>query len=173
MTLVFALLAGITLGAALAAVTLRNLVHAALCLAVTLSGLGLVYVSLGAEFVGLVQVLVYVGAVAILIVFAVLLVRGTELPQQRTSNAPWLGAAITVLLAGVLIWAVMRSPSLRRDPVPAPTVTVRALGERLVRDQVVTLQTLGLLLTAATLGAALIALPRRETESDSIPPTMP
>lgn len=173
MTIVFALLAGITLGAALAAVTLRNLVHAALCLAVTLSGLGLVYVFLGVEFVGLVQVLVYVGAVAILIVFAVLLVRGTELPQQRTSHAPWLGAAITALLAAILIWAVLRSPSLRRDPAPAPAVTVRAIGERLVRDQVVSLQTLGLLLTAATLGAALIALPRRGSESGSNPPATP
>lgn len=165
MTIPFALLAGITLGAAIAAVTLRNLVHAALCLALSLAGLGLIFILLSAEFVGLVQVLVYVGAVAILIVFAVLLVRGTEPAESRVSRMPWLGAGLTALTAGVLIWAVFRSPVVRQETPPAPKLTVRAVGDRLMRDQVVPLQTIGLLLTAATLGAALIALPRRSLSS--------
>ncbi len=163
MTIPFALLAGITLGAAIAAVTLRNLVHAALCLALALAGLGLIFIQLSAEFVGLVQVLVYVGAVAILIVFAVLLVRGTEPAESRVSRMPWLGAVLTALIAGVLIWAVFRSPVARRETPPPPHLTVRAVGDHLMRDQVVPLQAIGLLLTAATLGAALIALPRRST----------
>ncbi len=80
MTLLFAILAGLTVGAAVAAMTLRNLVHSALSLTVSLVGLALLYLNLGAEFVGFVQILVYVGAVAILIVFAVLLTRSGEAP---------------------------------------------------------------------------------------------
>ncbi len=170
MSVLFALLAGLTLGAACAAVTLRNLVHAALCLIGSLAGLGLIYIQLEAEFLGLAQILVYVGAVAILIVFAVMLVRGTGPLVGRLSNSPWLGGAITILLAGLLLWAVSQSPRLRAPTPPAPTVTVKAIGQQLMRDYVVPLQGLGLLLTAATLGAALIALPRRGTNPPSTAP---
>ncbi len=173
MTAAFAILAGITVGAAIAAVTLRNLVHAALCLALCLAGLGLLYVQLQAEFAGLVQILVYVGAVAVLIVFAVLLVRGTEPPEQRLGPSSLAGISITALLGGLMVWTVLRSPVVAREAHPAPAVSVRAIGERLVREQVVPLQVLGLLLTAATIGAALIALPRRDTEPPSSTPPTP
>ena len=64
-----------TLSGALAAACLRKLIHAALCLVVAFIGLAAFYFLLGAEFVGLVQVFVYVGAVAVLIVFTILLTR--------------------------------------------------------------------------------------------------
>ena len=64
-----------TLAAALAAATLRNLMHAALCLPLALVGLASFFFLLGAEFVGLALVFIYVGAVAVLIVFTILLTR--------------------------------------------------------------------------------------------------
>jgi len=76
MDAVFAILAILTVAGAVAAMSLRNLVHCALALAVTFAGLAALYLRLNAQFVGLVQVLVYIGAVAILIVFAILLTRG-------------------------------------------------------------------------------------------------
>src|SRR6266568_364220 len=82
MTLPFALIAMVTLGGAIAAMRLRNLVHCALCLVVAFGGLAAVFLQLDAQFVGLAQILVYIGAVAILIVFAILLTRGSEPPQQ-------------------------------------------------------------------------------------------
>src|SRR5215475_7960139 len=63
------------LAAALAAATLRNLMHAALCLVLALLGLASLFFLLGAEFVGLALVFIYVGAVAVLIVFTILLTR--------------------------------------------------------------------------------------------------
>ena len=65
-------------GLAIAAMALRQLVHCALCAAAAFAGLALIYLQLDAEFVGFAQLLVYVGAIAILIVFAVLLTRGDE-----------------------------------------------------------------------------------------------
>ena len=82
MTLTFDIIAGITVAAAVAAMGLRNLVHCALALTVALVGLALAYLQLDAQFVGLAQILVYVGAVAILIVFAILLTRGSEPASQ-------------------------------------------------------------------------------------------
>ena len=71
----FALIAFVTLVSATAAVSLRNLVHCALSLTITFAGLAALYLHLNAQFVGFVQILVYIGAVAILIVFAILLTR--------------------------------------------------------------------------------------------------
>jgi NADH:ubiquinone oxidoreductase subunit 6 (subunit J) len=62
--------------------SLRNLVHCALALAVAFSGLAALYLQLDAQFVGFAEILVYVGAIAILIVFAILLTRSGEAPNQ-------------------------------------------------------------------------------------------
>ena len=75
----FLILAALTLSSAVAALCLRNLVHCALCVAGAFVGLAAIYLQLDAEFVGFAQILVYVGAVAILILFAVLLTRGAEI----------------------------------------------------------------------------------------------
>ncbi len=58
--------------------TLRGLVHCALALAVAFAGIGTIYLNLGAQFLGLAQLLVYVGAIAVLIVFVILLTRGSD-----------------------------------------------------------------------------------------------
>src|SRR3954454_16323910 len=102
----FIFIAIFTLSGALAAACLRKLIHAALCLVVAFLGLALFYFLLGAEFVGLVQVFVYVGAVAVLIVFTILLTRrGAE--EQHGFH--WSGALIALAVFGGLTWAIMRS----------------------------------------------------------------
>src|SRR5262245_52764137 len=119
MTLIFALIAITTIAAAVAAMTLRNLVHCALSLTVALAGLALAYVQLGAQFVGFVQVLVYVGAVAILIVFAILLTRGSEAPQQKVLSSGWLtGIATAAAVFSVLAYAISRSFINQSTPPP-------------------------------------------------------
>src|SRR5437016_13218021 len=103
MTWPFALFAALTVTSAIAVMTLRNLVHCALALTVTLSGLAAFYLQLDAQFVGFAQILVYIGAVAILIVFAILLTRGSEPPQQPIFSSSWvIGIAIAVIVFGVL-----------------------------------------------------------------------
>ena len=82
MTWPFTILAVLTLASAVAAMSLRNLVHCALMLMVTFAGLAAFYLQLDAQFVGFAQILIYIGAVAILIVFAILLTRGSEPPRQ-------------------------------------------------------------------------------------------
>ena len=89
MTLPFAIIAVLTIASAVAAMTLRNLVHCALALTVTFVGLAAAFLQLGAEFAGLAQILVYVGAVAILIVFTILLTRsGDPGGERRVERRP-------------------------------------------------------------------------------------
>jgi NADH-quinone oxidoreductase subunit J len=160
MNFIFAILAGLTVGAAFAAMTLRNLVHCALCLTVSLIGLALLYLQLGAEFAGFVQVLVYVGAVAILILFAVLLTRGGEAPVGRITNSLGAGLLVAAAVFGVLAWAIIGSSALKALPkeTPQPALLVKAVGDKLMGEFVLPLQGIALLLTAALLGAVVIAM---------------
>src|SRR6476661_3791454 len=109
----FVIIAALTVISALAAMLLRNLVHCALCLTITFAGLAALYLQLGAQFVGLAQVLVYIGAVAILIVFAILLTRGAEPLSQPVVSGRWfMGVAIAALTFGSLAMAIITSASV-------------------------------------------------------------
>src|SRR6267378_2520956 len=96
-SVVFIFIAILTLAAALAAATLPKLVHAALSFALSFVGVAAFYFLLGAEFVGLVQVFVYVGAVAVLIVFTILL---TRREVNGTCGINWSGAIVALAVFG-------------------------------------------------------------------------
>ena len=171
MTLPFAIIAGLTVGSAIAAMSLRNLVHCALSLVVTFAGLAALFLQLNAQFVGFAQVLVYVGAVAILIVFAILLTRSAEPgpPAPMTTGAGW-GIAIAVAAFLAMAGAVTSSVVTQRTAPPPSAVTVRAIGEKLMTDYVLPLEVIGLLLTAAMIGAVIIAMQEkvRRPSSDDL-----
>src|SRR2546422_10089880 len=108
MLIIFTILALLTLAGAIAALSLRNLVHCALALTVAFAGLAALFLQLDAQFVGLAQILVYIGAVAILIVFAILLTRGGEPPQQPVVTSSWvMGAGVAGLTFCVLAAALL------------------------------------------------------------------
>ncbi len=155
----FILIAGFTIAAAAAAMTLRNLIHCALAVALAFIGLAATYLHLNAQFVGFAQILVYVGAVAILIVFAALLTRGGEPSEAAVFSKSWtagIGVALAVL--GVLTWAINRSAVAQRESTLPPEAPVKQIGEALMTKYVLPLEVIGLLLTAALIGAVIIAM---------------
>jgi len=151
-----------TVAGALAALTLRNLVHCVLALVLAFTGLAGLYLQLGAQFVGFAQILVYVGAVAILIVFAILLTRSHESATRLAASRTWLvSSLVAAAVFGILAWSI-RSSAISELPVSRrPEITVRQIGNALMSPFVVPLEVLGLLLTAALVGAVTIAM--RET----------
>ena len=123
------------------------------------AGLAAAYLQLDAQFVGFAQILVYIGAVAILIVFAVLLTRGGEAPQGAVFSQSWIaGAAVAAVVTGVLVWAINHSAVMTPDVPPQPEVTVKQIGDALMTKYVLPLEVVGLLLTAALIGAVIIAM---------------
>lgn len=159
----FLLIAALILGAAITAVSLRNLVHCALSLAVALAGIGVLYLNLGAQFVGFAQILVYIGAVAILIVFAILLTRGAEARNDLRLAPGWgWSIGVTVLVAAVICGVVLSSRLLERKQIPVPEAPVRLLGAELMTRFILPLEVIGLLLTAALIGAVIIAMRNKE-----------
>ncbi|MGB8535241.1 MAG: NADH-quinone oxidoreductase subunit J [Acidobacteriaceae bacterium] len=160
MSATFLILAAITLVGACAAMMLRGLVHCALAVAIAFAGLGTLYLNLGAQFLGLAQLLVYVGAIAVLIVFVILLTRGGESDSPRSAAAalPMTGLLVAGCLFAVLAWAVFHSSAIHTaGPLAAPA-TVRELGSVLMDGYVLPLEVIGLMLTAALIGAVIIAM---------------
>ncbi|MEY2491231.1 MAG: NADH-quinone oxidoreductase subunit [Verrucomicrobiota bacterium] len=151
----FIVISIVTLAAALAAALLPELMRAALSLAVAFIGIAAFYFLLGAEFVGLVQVFVYVGAVAVLIVFTVLL---TRRDAKTPDHFKWTGAVIAIAVFAGLAWAVLNTPGISAVPKQIGLLTVKRIGEVLLTDYVWPLQCVGLLLTAALIGALILVM---------------
>jgi NADH-quinone oxidoreductase subunit J len=176
MTLPFWILAVLTLAGGVAAMTLRRLVHCALALTVAFAGLAGLYLNLGAEFVGLAQLLVYVGAIAILIVFAILLTRGGEGAEEHVFSPMGLaGGVIALGVFAVLAWAVETSglAGMQGATAAAPANTMRQIGLALMQRYVLPLEVIALMLTAAMIGAVLLALREKRVANAQNPAQRP
>src|SRR3979411_1967887 len=125
----FISIAVFTLAGALAAACLRKLIHAALCLVVAFLGLAAFYLLLGAEFVGLVQIFVYIGAVAVLIVFTILL---TRYDVGKVRNFNWSGVVVALAVFGGLAWAIAKTKFVSVAPPQIEPITVQRIGELLM-----------------------------------------
>lgn len=104
MDLVVQIMFGVTglliLGAALMVVSVRNIIHAALWLIACFFGIAMLYLLLHAEFLAIVQVLLYIGAVAVLVLFAVMLTRQIDDPDEPVLFQRWRS---TLLIAAILL----------------------------------------------------------------------
>ncbi|MFL6590806.1 MAG: NADH-quinone oxidoreductase subunit J [Chthoniobacterales bacterium] len=158
-TAAFILISVFTLATALAAACVRKLIHAALCLVLAFLGLAAFYFLLGAEFVGLVQIFVYVGAVAVLIVFTILLTRRED---EDDAGFNWAGALVAVAVFGALAWAIAKSSSIPVSSGAIDPLTVKRIGEVLMTQYVWPLQCVGLLLTAALIGALVLVMEEKQ-----------
>jgi NADH-quinone oxidoreductase subunit J len=162
MNAAFWIISAITVVGAVLAVTLRNLVHCVLSLILFFLGIAAHYFLLRADFIGAVQILIYVGAVAVLVLFAIMLTRnvtGTESPREVLGGKWWAGAFIAAALAVLLGWAV-RSDKIAGalsagDKAKSSVVEI---GRLLIADWVVPFEIMAVLLTSALIGAVVIAL---------------
>jgi NADH-quinone oxidoreductase subunit J len=150
----FGVIAVLTLAGALAAATLSNLVHAALSLVLAFLGVAAFYFMLGAEFIGLVQVIVYVGAVAVLIVFTILLTRPAA---GHRGDLNWGGVLVAAAVLAGLLWALGRTTLPAGGPAGSP-LTVLAIGQTLMNQYVWPLEAVGVVLTAALVGAVVLVM---------------
>jgi len=154
------IIAALILGAAVAAMLSRNLIHSALLLVGAWAGIAAFYLWAGAEFVAFAQVLVYVGAVSMVVLFAVLLTRqgATSAPVEPDSYQRAIFGFITAGgVAGVLLGAILGTPlAVQATPTPA-SITVKEIGIQLMGPHAAALLIVGVILTVALLGAILIA----------------
>ena len=161
MQIAFWIISFVTVLGAVLAISLRNLVHCVLALVLFFIGIAGHYFLLRAEFFAAVQILIYVGAVAVLILFAIMLTRnvtGTEGPREVLGGKWWAGAGTAAIIAGLLFVVIRRDELATMLPAGEATGSVADIGKVLVTDWVVPFEALAVLLTAALIGAVVIAL---------------
>jgi NADH-quinone oxidoreductase subunit J len=166
------ILSPLILLAALGAVWLARPVHAALLLALALALTAAFYLAIGADFIGLVQLMVYVGAVAVLIVFSLLITRPGDEAEElaRRPRSLVIGLACTLPVLGVLVHAVARSGTAESGASGVPCYSVAELGTALFTSHAPAVIAVGVLLTAVMIGAALFARdPGKKPQSPSDP----
>ena len=157
--LIFLITGAVILISAFMVVVAHNLVHAALWLIVSLFGVAVLFVLLEAGFLAAVQVILYIGAIAILIIFAIMLTRRVMQDSgPQTNRQWWLGALIAAALFGVLVWAFLQV-SYPLANVPVPDNSLVALGRSFVDPNLYALpfEVASVLLLVALVGSIVIA----------------
>ena len=174
--ILFIIFALATLFSALRVVTTPNIIHAALWLVGALFGVSLIFALLNAPYLAVVQVVVYIGAIAILMVFAIMLTRRSMEDSGPQKNVNWwLAALLSVILFVGLALIVLNSGTAE---VGLPDFTddagkllqqsdlIKQLGEQLVSPNayILPFELASVLLLAALIGAIVVAW--RKSEQD-------
>jgi NADH:ubiquinone oxidoreductase subunit 6 (subunit J) len=156
LTVVFFFMALLAVLSALGVALSKNILHSAFSLLGTLAGVAGLYFLLGADFIGVVQLLVYVGGILVLILFAVLLTREiTDIKISNLSVSLLGGIPLALVVLGVTLTVVLRAPFHLTASESAPTV--HRLGDALLREYLLPFEIASVVLLMALVGAMVIA----------------
>ncbi|MDP6976310.1 MAG: NADH-quinone oxidoreductase subunit J [Acidimicrobiales bacterium] len=153
----FGILAVVMVAAALRMVTTPNVVHAALYLVIVLAGVAGIFILLGAEFVGVTQVLVYIGAIVVLFLFGIMLTRGAlgedeDAATEKRRMALMVGVLLLVVTGGALLDSFGDAAMDRSRP----SLTAE-IGDSIFSQYIVPFEAVSVLLLAALIGAIVVA----------------
>jgi NADH-quinone oxidoreductase subunit J len=164
-TFAFWVLSAITLIAAGGVMVSRNLLHAVLFLILTFVGIAGFFVLLSAEFIAMAQVIIYVGAIAVLVLFAVLLTPRAGRDNGETKFAA-PGLLLAVCLAAVFLFVIHDTAWQTTDE--AYQLGPRELGRALLETWVLPFEIASVLLTAAMVGAIMLTRSPEEEAEDGL-----
>jgi NADH-quinone oxidoreductase subunit J len=171
--LVFLLLAGAMLGSALLVVLGRDIIRSALWLILSFAALAGIYGLLGSAFLAISQVLVYVGAIAVLILFAVMITQSKAGPVRLVFNRQWWAGALAALgVVGLMTISILLTEWGAADEVQV--AEARDIALVLYDDYLFAFLALGVLLLAAVIGGLYLA--RRDDDmpqTNIAPPAAP
>ncbi len=173
MQLVFLVLAVVAVGTAVGVVTSKNIFYSALLLVACLFTVAGFYVLLEATFLAAVQVLIYVGAIAVLILFAVMLTERMMSKAARAWNEQWwVALLVAICLVAVMLYVVLTT-NWQISDAATPADAIVALGQTLLSTYVLPFEVASVVLLMALIGAIIIAreerpvgLPSEEKEGE-------
>jgi NADH-quinone oxidoreductase subunit J len=166
MQIVFLVIAVVTILTSLLAVNVKRMMHAALWLVACLLGVACLFALLESRFFTVIQVMVYIGAIAILIIYAVMLTRNMmdDPGPQRTKGSVAAGL-VCVLLFVLLVVTISSWPGFNTATrqVASGGEDIVAFGKALVDPQgfLIPFEVASILLVAAMVGAIYIAAERK------------
>ncbi|MEX1361842.1 MAG: NADH-quinone oxidoreductase subunit J [Nannocystaceae bacterium] len=172
--IIFYVFAAVALGSAIATVTRKNPVVAAVWLVATFFAVAVNYILLSATFLAVLQVLVYAGAMMVLFVFVIMVLDVDEeggAQSRRPSRSGRLGYSLLLLLAGGLVtWVLLATLSKQFVSAGVPIDpssdfgSASSVGRELFTEYLFAFESISLLLLAAVIGAVVVARSRRERE---------
>jgi NADH-quinone oxidoreductase subunit J len=165
--ILFLIIAAATLFSAVMVVSARRIMHAALWLVLTLMGVAALFATLETSFFAVVQVVIYVGAIAILIIFAVMLTRRDM--QIQVNRTAWISALVSLAVAGGLIAALSGWQAILETRAPLAMEeleNISALGLSFVSPDayVIPFEVASVLLIGALIGAIYLANEQKPRE---------
>lgn len=148
----------ITIGSAVCVVTVRNLVHAAFWLMITLFCVAALYVFLKADFLAATQVVVYVGGILVLVLFGVMMTSGKLDMNLRTERGQLvLGGIVSAGIFAILLLVVNQTEwEISQIPFDAGEGTTKLIGEAIMGDFLLPFEAASIILLIALIGAVLI-----------------
>ena len=151
----FLVLAIITLSSALALVLSRNIVHSALFLILIFVGVAGLYLLMQANFLAAVQILVYGGAIAIILVFGVMLTQREDMSSTNLFNKQ---KGLALLVASVLLMVISRVIWLTKwGSITTIKTTVNNIATVMLQQYVLPFEIVAILLLVAMIGAIVLA----------------
>jgi NADH-quinone oxidoreductase subunit J len=160
--LVFILASAMVIAGALGVILRSNPVHAAMSLVLTLFGIAVHFVALGAHFLAAVQVIVYAGAIVVLFLFVIMLLgvdKAEDLSVEPFPIQRPVAALVGVGVSGLIIAAIVRARDTLADGVPLDASgdqNIRALARNLFSDHVFAFEFTSILLIVAVAGTVLL-----------------
>ena len=150
-------------GAGIAVVTLRNIIHSAVAMMICFGSLAGMYALLGAPIVAAAQVLIYLGAISVLILFAIMLTQAGDatLPAPFHRQVP-IAVVVALAIVGLVGWAVIQTDW---GVVPqAVGAAVDAIANAVFTTYALPFEIISLLILVAIIGAIFLA--RRPEEDE-------
>jgi NADH-quinone oxidoreductase subunit J len=169
----FSVAAAIVLGGAIGVVFMRNPVHSALCLVMTLFGMAVLFIEENAQFLAAVQIIVYAGAIVVLFLFVIMLlgVDRSERIAAENSNAQRIGAVVLgiavlveVLLLGTGHWVT--GAKAQSGSLTSSSSNINVLGKSLFTTYLLPFEVTSALLIVAVVAA--IVLARRHEGEENV-----
>lgn len=167
----FVLLAVLAVASALGMIMSKNTVNSALLLVLNLLSIAGVYMLLQAQFLALIQVLVYAGAIMVLFLFVIMLLNLDE--EASFFEKVRVKYVVAFLLGAVILGQILYSLGGITDLLPeiSPDMefagTVESLGDVLYTDYLFAFEMTAILLTAAVVGALMIAQYKKKNTGES------
>ncbi len=172
MQILFLVTASVLVIAAVLTVTTRNLVHAALWMVLSFFGVAILFVLLGTGFFAVIQVVVYIGAIAVLILFVIMLTNPEILEQKLPKRGMWWTGILTLFTFFLMLVMVIQALPIHQTilSVPNDEGMVKALGKALVEPGQFGLvfELASILLLVALIGAIYLAQDRPSRQGGSL-----
>ncbi len=153
----FLALSVITIGSAIAALEMRSLIYGSIALMGSLGGIAGFFLLLDAPFVALFQLVVYVGAIAVLILFTVMLVKRELIFKKIEDKRRKFAGIGLMLIIMVSIGAIFIDSGIKTITTDEPPVNFRDIGADFVIYYWPALILMGLILAGTVTGALVLA----------------